>query len=313
LSKPSSRQIDVFRMVMLLGSANRAAAALHISQPAVTQFLQQLEERSGLRLFARSKGKLLPTPEALALMDEVQRVYEGWEAIERKIEALQSHEDQLLRVGSLHAMASSVMPRAVAQFQRQYPRIRFQLEVASSRSLRDALFQGALDVAFLAEEADTSGLDSSVFYDLPAVCAMPGTHPLARKARLLPADLNEVALVVLSASDPAQRKLMAAMKASGVRPTISIETPYSATQCALVLAGAGVAVTNPLVAREYQALGLHGVPLDAPVSFRALLAFSPRQAQSRAVQEFVALCRRLLEPSHRHRPRREPGAAAHLA
>ena len=292
---------------MLLGSANRAAAALHISQPAVTQLLQQLEERSRLRLFARGKGKLLPTAEAVALMDEVERVYEGWEAIERKIEALQSHEDQLLRVGSLHAMATSLMPRAVAQFQRQYPRIRFRFEVASSKSLREALFQGALELAFLADEADTSGLDSSVFYDLPAVCVMPATHPLARQARRGASDQGEVARVAGSAADPPPRRLVAAMQAAGARPTIAIETPYSATQCALVLAGAGIAVTNPLVAREYQPLGLHAVPLDAAVGFRALLAFRPRQAQSRAVQEFVALCRRLLEPSQRQRSRREAG------
>lgn len=306
VNRPSTRQIDAFRMVMLLGSANRAAAALHISQPAVTQLLQQLEERSRLRLFARHKGKLLPTPEAHALMDEVERVYEGMEAIERRIAALQSHEDQLLRVGSLHAMASSLMPRAVAQFQRQYPHVRFQLQVDSSRSLREALFQGLLDLAFLGDEADTSGLDSSVFYEVPAVCVMPQSHPLARKARLAPRDLDEVSQVVLNADDPAQLRLAAAMAAAGARTKVAVETPYAATQCALVLAGAGVAVTNPLVAREHVALGLHSVPFDAPVTFRALLAFRPRQAQSRAMQEFVALCRALLEPAQAGRARRAP-------
>src|SRR5688500_1412930 len=117
MSEPSPRQIEVFRMVMRLGSANRAAAALHVSQPAVTQLLQQMEERAGLRLFARTGGKLMPTPEAHALMEEVERVYEGLEAVQRKIVALQSHEDQVLRIGALHAMASSIMPTAVAQFQ----------------------------------------------------------------------------------------------------------------------------------------------------------------------------------------------------
>jgi DNA-binding transcriptional LysR family regulator len=292
--EPSPRQIDAFRMVMRLGSANRAAAALHVSQPAVTQLLQQLEERSRLRLFERTKGKLVPTPEAHALMEEVERVYEGMGAVQRKILALQVHEDQLLRVGSLHAMASGVMPRAVAQFQRQYPRIRFQLQVDSSVSLRTALFQGNLDLAFLGEEADTSGLDASLFYEVPAVCVMPRQHPLARKSRVTCKDLASVPLVALSASDPAQRRLDAAMQAAGVTPNPAIETPYSATQCTLVLAGAGVAVTNPLVAREFIGLGLHCARLEAPVHFRALLGFRPRQAQSRAVQEFVAVCRALL-------------------
>ncbi len=281
-------------MVMRLGSANRAAAALHVSQPAVTQMLQQLELRAELKLFDRPKGKLMPTPEAHALMAEVERVYDGLEAVQRKIVALRSHEDAVLRIGSLHAMAASVMPWALAAFQRSYPRTRCLLLVDSSKVLREALFQGTVDMAFLGDEADTSGLVSSLFYEIPAVCVMPAAHPLARKARLQLQDLQEVPLVGLSVSDPAQRRLEAALAQAMVQPRFVIETPYSATQCALVLAGAGLAVTNPLVAREYVAMGLRYVPLAADVSFRALLAFNPRQAQSRAAQEFVGLCRRYL-------------------
>lgn len=294
MNEPSARQIEVFRMVMLLGSANRAAAALHISQPAVTQLLQQMEERADLRLFGRSRGKLVPTPEAHALFSEVERVYQGLEAIQRKIVALRSQEDQVLRVGSLHAMSASLMPRAVAQFQRNHPRLRFQLTVDSSRALRDALLQGNIDLAYLGDEVDTSGLDSSLFYELPAVCVMPAGHPFERKSRLSLADLRDVPLVGLSSTDTAQKRLDSMLLQSGVEPLTIIETPYSATQCALVLAGAGLALTNPLVAREYVGLGLRCVPLDSPPVFRALLAFRPKQAQSRLAQAFVAQCRVLL-------------------
>lgn len=297
MPEPSARQIEVFRMVMRLGSANRAAAALHISQPAVTQLLQQMEVRAGLRLFARTGGKLMPTPEAHALMQEVERVYEGLEAVQRKIVALQTHEDQVLRIGSLHAMASSIVPLAVARFQRSYPRMRFLLSVDSSTSLRDALFKGSLDLAFLGDEADTSGLDASLFYEVPAVCALPASHPLARKARLSLRDLHDVPLIVLSATDPAQRRLEKLLREAGVAPRSVIETPYSATQCSLVLAGAGLAVTNPLVARAFAPLGLRCLALEAPLVFRAMLAFRPQQAQSRSVQEFVGQCRRLLSES----------------
>lgn len=288
----SARQVEVFRMVMRLGSANRAAAALHISQPAVTQILQQLEGRSGLRLFERRKGRLAPTPEAQALMEEVERVYEGLDAVQRKIVALQAHAETVLRIGSLHALAASVMPWALTEFQRSYPRTRCQLQVDSSKVLRESLIQGALDLAFLGDEADTSGLISSLFYQVNAVCVLPAAHPLARKALLQIADLRETPLVGLSAQDPAQRRLEAAFAQQRIEPRFVIETPYSATQCALVLAGAGLAVTNPLVAQEFVALGLRCVPLEAGVPFRALLAFNPRLAQSRAAQEFVGLCRR---------------------
>lgn len=281
-------------MVMRLGTTGGAAAALHVSQPAVTQLIQQLEARSGLRLFARQKGRLSPTPEALALIEEVERVYDGLEAVHRKIAALRTHEDEVLRVGSLQAMASSVMPWAIAQFQRSYPRTRCLLTVDSSSGLRQALLRGKVDFAFLGDEADTSGLSSSVFYEVPAACVMQATHPLARRATVSPRDLRDVPLIALSDTDPAQRRVEAALRAAGITPHNVVETPYSATQCALVLAGAGLAITNPLVAREYVPLGLRHVPFDAPVVFRALLAFKPQGAPSRAAQEFVAMCRGVL-------------------
>src|SRR5690349_12639602 len=65
------RQIEIFRSVMAGGSTIAAATALGLSQSAVSRQLTQLEEELGFELFERSKGRLLPRPEAFALMDEV--------------------------------------------------------------------------------------------------------------------------------------------------------------------------------------------------------------------------------------------------
>lgn len=292
---PSARQVEVFRMVMLLGSANRAAAALRVSQPAVTQLLAQFEERSGLKLFDRQRGRLTATPEARALMTEVERVYVGLDAVQRKIDGLKSHEDAVLRVGAMHAMSASVMPWVVTEFQRLYPRMRCVLTVDASQALRQHLLQGTVDLAFMGDEADTKGLVASMFYELPAVCAMPAMHPWASRTRIEAQDLLDVPLVGLSASDPTQQRLERLLAQHGIAPRFVVETPYSATQCALVLAGAGLAITNPIVAREHAAMGLRYALLVPNVQFRALLAFHPAQAQSRAVQEFVGLCRRRID------------------
>lgn len=286
-------------MVMLLGSAQRAAQALHVSQPAVTQLLAQLEERAGLMLFDRRKGRLVPTPEAHALMNEVERVYVGLDAVQRKIDLLKSHEDSVLRIGALHAMGASVAPWAVAEFQRLYPRTRCLLSVASSVSLRQDLLQGAVDFAFMGDEIDTSGLTASTFYEVDAICAMPATHPLAGRHQVGPEDLRDQPLLGLSASDPAQGRLEKLLEQHGVPPRFVVETPYSATQCALVLAGAGLAITNPLVAREYIAMGLRCVPFMPAVQFRAVLAFHPMRSSSRPLQDFVALCRTRLRDATR--------------
>jgi molybdenum-dependent DNA-binding transcriptional regulator ModE len=79
----SVREMDVFRCVMQSGSVTNAAAALNISQPAVSRMLQQAEERLGFSLFEREKKRLKPTTEAQTLFAEVVDVFAAIEHTQR--------------------------------------------------------------------------------------------------------------------------------------------------------------------------------------------------------------------------------------
>ena len=79
----SVREMDVFRCVMQSGSVTNAAAALNISQPAVSRMLQQAEERLGFSLFEREKKRLKPTTEAQTLFAEVVNVFAAIEHTQR--------------------------------------------------------------------------------------------------------------------------------------------------------------------------------------------------------------------------------------
>lgn len=75
--KMNLRQIEVFRAVMLTGSISGASKLLFVSQPAISRLMAHTEQRLGLTLFVRTKGRLHPTPEARRLPGEVNAVYEG--------------------------------------------------------------------------------------------------------------------------------------------------------------------------------------------------------------------------------------------
>ena len=84
------REIEVFRSVMSVGSASKAAALLGVTQPAISQSLRRLEEAAGFPLFRRLRGRLQPTPEAQALLVEVERVFVGLSSIEHRMRSLKS-------------------------------------------------------------------------------------------------------------------------------------------------------------------------------------------------------------------------------
>lgn len=77
------RHIEIFQAIRQTGSVSAAAQLLHVSQPAVTKVLQHAELQLGFPLFLRIRGKLQPTPEALALEREVDKVSESLQGVRR--------------------------------------------------------------------------------------------------------------------------------------------------------------------------------------------------------------------------------------
>ena len=83
-------EIETFRALMRSSSTPKAATLLGVTQPAVSQSLKRLEPQAALPLFSRSGGRLLPTPEAHALLLEIDRVFIGMDAINHRLASLRN-------------------------------------------------------------------------------------------------------------------------------------------------------------------------------------------------------------------------------
>lgn len=104
------REIEVFRSVMSVGSASKAAALLGVTQPAISQSLRRLEEAAGFPLFRRLRGRLQPTPEAQALLVEVERVFVGLSSIEHRMRSLKRFGVNTLRMAVYPAFGLTFVP-----------------------------------------------------------------------------------------------------------------------------------------------------------------------------------------------------------
>ena len=118
------------------------------------------------------------------------------------------------------------------------------------------------------------------------IAVHPG-HPLEAADVVSPQDLHEMPFVALAPEDTTRREADAVFSAVDVRPRIVVETPYSTTACALVLAGLGCGIVDPITAPGFLERGLILKPLEPPVFFRTLLLFPPDRRRSRLVREFV--------------------------
>ncbi|MEJ1130610.1 LysR substrate-binding domain-containing protein [Variovorax sp. CCNWLW225] len=290
-------EIETFRALMRAGSTRKAAALLHVTQPAISQSLKRLEAQAGMVLFQRTGGRLVPTPEARVLWTEVERVFIGMEAIEHRMRSLRDFGTNQLELSCYPAFGLGFMPRALERLKAQrgdspWPQV--SLQVLSSKDVRDRVAKGISDFGLMADELSLEGIDHSTFARFPGVVVMPQGHALARFKRIEPEQLAQVPFLALNPEDPSHRGLEAALAERGVALRVMVQTPYAASVCEMALRGLGVGLVNPITALDYAERGLVVRRLSVDVFFSCVLAMPAGKALSTTARDFLSLMRRQL-------------------
>lgn len=282
--------IDTFSAVMKTGSTTRAAALLGISQPAVSRGLKRLEDTTKLKLFERAGPRIVATPEAGLLYQEILSAHVGLDRLWQAVVRIREVGTGSLKVASSAALGLTFVPRVIERFLRRRPEVSMTFEIATSSAIRDLVASGVFDLGLCADEIDTANLVTELFVESYGVCVFRPEHRLASRRVVKPQDLDDERLISLAPEDTARKQLDRLLSAVGAIPRIVIETQFSATVCQIALEGAGIGVANALsyVSGAYDRLGLIARPFSPAIRFRTLLALPPQRARSRLVDELIA-------------------------
>ncbi|MFM0039418.1 LysR substrate-binding domain-containing protein [Paraburkholderia strydomiana] len=246
------RQLEAFNAVMVCRTVTRAAQMLHISQPAVTRLINDLEENTGFALFDRTLGRLQPTPEAFALHEEVQRSLVGVERIERAALEIRASQRGMLQIASAPALALSFLPRAIAGFSALHTGVEISLASHASRTVLDMVVEHRCDVGFVILALTTPSAHGELLMSTRMVCAVPAAHPLAAKSTLVPEDLRNEPFVSHWRGLQSRYEIDALFASHGIERKLMVETQTSAGICSFVAAGMGIAIIDPVAALEYR-------------------------------------------------------------
>ncbi|MBK8742745.1 MAG: LysR family transcriptional regulator [Betaproteobacteria bacterium] len=137
MSMPTYRQIEAFKAVMEVGRVTDAANKLHLSQPAVSKLLANLELVLGLQLFSGSKKRLTPTAEAQALLREINKVFVGIQAVTRLASELRNMRIGELTIVSVAAFGQRHVPRVIAEFLKKHDSVNIGLHLRNSLDVAD--------------------------------------------------------------------------------------------------------------------------------------------------------------------------------
>jgi DNA-binding transcriptional LysR family regulator len=290
-------EIETFRALMASGSARKAAALLGVSQPAISQSLKRLEIEAGFELFQRLRGRLHPTPEAHALMIDVERMFVGLGAIEHRIRTLREFGLDQLKVACYPAFGLGFMPRCLEKLvaaTKAEARPQVSLQILSSREVRERVLAGQADFGLMADEVSVEGLEATTFARFPGVVVMKKGHPLVRHKQIRPEQLAEVPFLALNPEDASRQRLEAKLAEHGVKLSVAVHTPYAVSVCEMALRGLGVGIVNPITAVDYADRGLVIRRLSADITFSCYLAIPAGKLLSGTAKRFLSLMRRQL-------------------
>jgi DNA-binding transcriptional LysR family regulator len=258
--------LEAFRAVVDSRSVTAAAQALGITQPAVSGQIAKLEESVGFPLFERAGGRLKPTPEGLLFYAEASRVLGEVDRLAATTAQIREGQSGRLVIASHPAAAISILPPLVAAFVAERPGVSVRLVSRHSDVVSQLLPTEGYDLGIAELPVDETDV-RLVRYQMRCVVILPPRHPMAARKLLTPALLSGQAMVAPARSPQMLSRVYGTFAGADAQLNAVVEAEFFASCCALVAAGTGWSLVDPLSAQSFSHLGLVTRPFEPAVLY----------------------------------------------
>lgn len=238
------RHYQAFHAIIETGTVTGAAEHLGVSQPAISNLLGQLERQTKLKLFERNRGRLMPTPEAMVLFEEIDTVVRGLDHVNQAVVDLQNQKAGQLQVATNHAMAFGFMPGEIARFAADKPNLTIAFQSQYSSKIQEWVIAGLFEIGICELPIRHDGLDRYPYF-FEIMCALPEGSPLAEHDVLTPQLLDDVPFIVMGADHMVYRRAREAFQREGSNLRIRCHTDLFRNALNMVKQGLGVTLVDP--------------------------------------------------------------------
>ncbi|GGL43215.1 LysR family transcriptional regulator [Phycicoccus endophyticus] len=270
--------LRVMRAIADEGSFTAAAAALGYTQPAISQMVRRLEQRTGTVLVERVGRNVRLTEAGEVLARHAGPVLAALDAAEEEVAAIAGLRSGRVRLMAFPSASATLVPRALALVKARHPDVSISFTEAEPPESLAALRSGDCDlaVAFAYEgtdvargEADLDAFVISPLLEDEVRLALPRTHPAAEHETV---ELGDLATEPWIAGCPRCRGHLVQLAATaGFRPDVAYETEDYVAVLGLVAEGLGVALIPDLILRTVHHDDVVALPM-APASRRTIMA-----------------------------------------
>ncbi|MFG2087654.1 MULTISPECIES: LysR substrate-binding domain-containing protein [unclassified Spirillospora] len=291
INRPTVAQLRAFSALAEHLHFRDAAAALRMSQPALSGAVAALEEGLGTRLVERTTRKVLLTPAGERVARRAAVVLAELDRLVEEVRAVRGPLVGQLRVGVIPTVAPYLLPVVLPRLAKEFPELELSVREEKTKHVVAELLAGRLDVVLLALPVPAAGVTELVLYDEDFVLVAPAEFEVAG-GEVAPETLNDLDVILLNEGHCLRDQALDVCRDVGARAAATYATSL-ATLVQLVSGGLGVTLV-PETALEVETrrapnLSLHRFASPAPfrrigLGFRAT---SPRAGEFEVLAESV--------------------------
>ena len=292
---PNLKHLRIFVEIARRGSFRNAANALHLSEPATSQAVTQLESLMGVKLLDRTTRAVRISEAGSAFLPDAERLLEGLDYSIAALKEFASSGRGRVSIACLSSAVYRLLPPVLAEMKIRYPGIDVIFLDDNMKGILQKIDKAECDVAIVSEDPTIKlGLSIPLMNDaFQVVCR--ADHPLASRKKVVGADLKKYEMVLLRRGSGIRDTLDRAFEAKSIQLNVVHETTQVLTLLGLVEAGLGIAVLPSLLCPDPMHGAVALIPLQNPQVNRKLgLIFASGREPSPAARLLADVVQRTI-------------------
>jgi len=180
----ADRRLQVFHTVARYLSFTKAAEALHMTQPAVTFQVRQLEEHFNTRLFDRTHNRISLTDAGKRVFGFADQIFQLYHEMENSVREITGDVSGVLIVGASTTIAEYLLPSLLGDFKKKFPEVNIRLRVSNSDGIVSMVENNVIDLGVVEAMVSNKNLAVELCRIDRLVAVVPPNHPLAAQSRI---------------------------------------------------------------------------------------------------------------------------------
>lgn len=265
------RQMRYFEALAITRHFGRAASLVHVSQPALSSQIMEMEDHLGIRLVERNRAGVLLTPKGQDVLDRIRIILGQVEQLEKAAKVQGGRLEGLTRIGIIPTVAPYLVPRLVPYLREHHPAIEIELKEAVTDRLVGELADGRLDAVIAAMPVEADNAESRVLFADRFFMAVANNHSDVLTSPLTENQVDPSRLLLLEEGHCLRDQALAVCGAAGKRSLVNFGATSMATLLQMVSHDMGMTLIPEMALKAETARNnLTIVPFAEPAPAREI-------------------------------------------